>query len=55
MDEEFRDPEARFRAALKKTCRITGLVLFCWCVLFACSEAAVLAFDIIAETLAEWL
>ncbi|MFU1793698.1 hypothetical protein [Paenibacillus azoreducens] len=37
----------------KKVCRITGLMLLCWCVLFVCSEAAVLVFDAIVKRLAE--
>lgn len=38
---------------LKKVFRITGLMVLCWCVLFACSEAAVLAYDVIVKRLVE--
>lgn len=40
-------------AALKRICRMTGLMLLCWCVFFACSEAAVLAYDAIVKRLTE--
>ncbi|GIO32584.1 MULTISPECIES: hypothetical protein [Paenibacillus] len=53
MAKDAWNPDRKIGAALKKTCRMTGLMLLCWCVFFACSEAAMLAYDVIWKRLGE--
>ncbi|WP_136607770.1 hypothetical protein [Paenibacillus dokdonensis] len=53
MAKETTCSDRKPHTVLKKVFRITGLMVLCWCVLFACSESAVLAYDAIVKRLVE--
>ncbi|MED5021011.1 hypothetical protein P9847_27490 [Paenibacillus chibensis] len=48
--DETRHSKAKPWTALTRICRIAGLMLLCWCAFFACSEAALLAYDAIVRS-----
>ncbi|MDR0266727.1 hypothetical protein [Paenibacillus sp.] len=46
MVKDTWNPDRRLIAAVTNTCRMTGLMLLCWCALFTCSKAAILVYDV---------